>query len=43
MVRATKTVAATPNKVLQMDKDKLSYLLHTQKPRQFAFAADRER
>ena len=30
----------TPNKALQTDKDKLSCLLHSQKPRQLAFAAE---
>jgi hypothetical protein len=34
---------AAPNKALQTDKGKLSRLLHSQKPRQLAFAADRER
>ena len=29
-----------PNKALQTDKVKLSRLLHTQKPRQLAFAAE---
>jgi hypothetical protein len=28
------------NKALQTDKDKLSCLLHSQKPRQLAFAAE---
>jgi hypothetical protein len=28
------------NKALQTDKDKLSRLLHSQKPRQLAFAAE---
>ena len=31
---------APPNKALQADKGKLSWLLHSQKPRQPAFAAD---
>jgi hypothetical protein len=30
----------TSNKALQPDKGKLSCLLHTQKPRQLAFAAE---
>jgi hypothetical protein len=30
----------TPNKALQTDKDKLSCLFHSQKPRQLAFAAE---
>jgi hypothetical protein len=34
------TVALPPNKALQPDKGKLSYLLHSQKPRQLAFAAE---
>ena len=29
-----------PNKALQTDKVNLSRLLHSQKPRQFAFAAE---
>jgi hypothetical protein len=29
-----------PNKALQTDKDNLSCLLHSQKPRQLAFAAE---
>ena len=29
-----------PNKALQTDKDKLSCLLHSQKPRQLTFAAE---
>ena len=29
-----------PNKALQTDKDKLTRLLHSQKPRQLSFAAE---
>jgi hypothetical protein len=32
-----------PNKALQTDKDKLSCLLHSQKPHQLAFAAELDR
>ena len=32
--------AVRPNKALQTDKDKLSCLLRSQKPRQLAFAAE---
>ncbi len=32
-----------PNHAMQTDKVDLSHPLHTQGPRQFAFAADRER
>ena len=32
--------AMQPNKALQPDKGKLSCLLHSQKPRQLAFAAE---
>jgi hypothetical protein len=38
MQRGTKP--APYNKALQTDKDKLSCLLHSQKPRQLAFAAE---
>src|SRR5690606_22718565 len=34
------TVQVPPNKALQTDKVKLSCLLHSQKPRQLAFAAE---
>ena len=33
-------VTVAPNKALQTDKGKLSCLLHSQKPRQLAFAAE---
>ena len=33
-------VAVTANKALQTEKDKLSRLLHSQEPRQLAFAAE---
>jgi hypothetical protein len=36
----TQTEQAAPNKALQTDKDKLSCLLHSQKPRQLAFAVE---
>ena len=34
------TVIVPPNKALQTDKGKLSRLLHSQEPRQLAFAAE---
>jgi hypothetical protein len=33
-------IGQPPNKALQTDKDKLSRLLHSQEPRQLAFAAE---
>ena len=36
----SENVATPPNKALQTDKGKLSCLLHSQKPRQLAFAAE---
>src|SRR5690606_22626893 len=39
----TQSKQAAPNKALQTDKGKLSCLLHAQKPRQLAFAAELNR
>jgi hypothetical protein len=39
-LRSIKVIALPPNKTLQTDKDKLSRLLHSQEPRQLAFAAE---
>jgi hypothetical protein len=36
----SKWLQVTPNKALQTDKGNLSCLLHSQKPRQLAFAAE---
>jgi hypothetical protein len=37
---AISVLCQPPNKALQTDKGKLSCLLHSQKPRQLAFAAE---